>query len=262
MLYGQCLIFLTCLSLSVKHSHGVPKANELLGRIIGGTKESVVDSPWQVSLQLKKRHVCGGAIYSRTIVLTAAHCVVNKEGNRFRVRVGSSYPYHGGTLYSAKASFAHEKYSTKHLTNDVAVIQLRTPIKFNKRVQPIKLATMPPPPGSKVSVSGFGLTDSSHPATRLLGVEVEIIKQKNCIASYNRKQITDVVICAYADDRDACRGDSGGPLVFNKTLIGLVSWGKGCARRNHPGVYVNVPAMTSWIENAVCRLKLDEKTHH
>lgn len=53
----------------------------------------------------------------------------------------------------------------------------------------------------------------------------------------------------------ACQRDSGGPLVAyedgNKKkplLIGVVSWGKGCAVAKYPGVYAKVIAAREWIE--------------
>ena len=41
--------------------------------------------------------------------------------------------------------------------------------------------------------------------------------------------------------QDTCQGDSGGPLWVEEdgkaVLVGLVSRGRGCAKRNYPGIY-------------------------
>ena len=55
------------------------------------------------------------------------------------------------------------------------------------------------------------------------------------------------MICAgvTGGGKDACQGDSGGPLVVGDKLVGIVSWGVGCAEARYPGVYSNVATLRS-----------------
>ena len=56
---------------------------------------------------------------------------------------------------------------------------------------------------------------------------------------------------------DACFGDSGGPAIYVQSdesgeqirarLLGMISWGKGCAEAGWPGVYARTSGVYDWV---------------
>ena len=54
---------------------------------------------------------------------------------------------------------------------------------------------------------------------------------------------------------DACQGDSGGPLVWKTEngaiLVGVVSFGEGCARELKYGVYTRVSDYADWVNKII-----------
>merc|ERR1711862_189504 len=86
-------------------------------------------------------------------------------------------------------------------------------------------------------------------------VTVPFVNQETCQNLYENGQITDRMICAgntLEGGVDACQGDSGGPLTWQDPdskkwkVVGVVSWGNGCADENFPGVYAEVEAVLQW----------------
>jgi trypsin len=78
-------------------------------------------------------------------------------------------------------------------------------------------------------------------------VEVPIVPQWECKWLYGREKLSDNMFCAGRAGRDTCQGDSGGPAVTNGILVGIVSWGEGCARPGYPGIYTSVENLRKWI---------------
>ena len=80
----------------------------------------------------------------------------------------------------------------------------------------------------------------------------------NAPDAYNGK-IKIGMMCAgfSAGGIDSCQGDSGGPLTWTTNhrpiLVGVVSWGEGCARNLIYGVYTRVSQYIGWINSVMAR---------
>ena len=89
----------------------------------------------------------------------------------------------------------------------------------------------------------------------LLRVEVPFVDAETCEDDYTGYAISDKMICAGEKGKDSCQGDSGGPLVTydngEPVLVGVVSWGIGCAYEGYPGVYARVSAFVDWINSTI-----------
>lgn len=100
--------------------------------------------------------------------------------------------------------------------------------------------------------------DCGRPSPILRKASVPVVDTAVCNGpdSYNG-QIKEHMICAGHKEGgiDSCQGDSGGPLVLNgadgAVLVGVVSWGKGCAQKLKYGVYTRVAENRNWINRVV-----------
>ncbi|XP_017038801.1 trypsin delta-like [Drosophila ficusphila] len=226
---------------------------QLDGRIVGGSATTISSFPWQISLQRSGSHSCGGSIYSSNVIVTAAHCLQSVSASVLQIRAGSTYWNSGGVTVQVSSFKNHEGYNANTMVNDIAIIKLASSLTFSSTIKAIGLASSNPANGAAASVSGWGTQSygSSSIPTQLQYVNVNIVSESVCASStygYG-SQIKSTMICAAASGKDACQGDSGGPLVSGGVLVGVVSWGYGCAYSNYPGVYSDVAALRSWVIN-------------
>lgn len=135
----------------------------------------------------------------------------------------------------------HPEYKKGNpFNNDVAVMNLSIPFNPSEISDKLNMVKLPKAgstvaEGENLDVFGWGNT-LADVEDYLRYTTVQYITQKDCNTSYPN-MTTDRMICAgYKEGgKDACQGDSGGPMVQNGILVGIVSWGKGCALPGYPG---------------------------
>lgn len=226
-------------------------------KIVGGERISISQAPYQASLQLKGTHRCGGSIISASFILTAAHCTYFMSVRDLTVRVGTDQIESGGNVIKVKSIRNHPLFNVITMQYDIAILQLASEITLISGVKEIialPSANDPIEDGSLVFISGWGETKNpSESSDFLRAVQVPIIKQSVCKEAYSF--LTNNMVCAgdMNGGIDSCQGDSGGPLrrISDGILIGVVSFGNGCALPRFPGVYSRVANARSWIKSVV-----------
>jgi secreted trypsin-like serine protease len=117
-------------------------------------------------------------------------------------------------------------------------------------------------PGTLATIAGWGVTeeDGDLPDT-LQKAQVPITTDEYCESRYSDDDGWDfdpeTMVCAgYPEGGvDTCQGDSGGPLFADasgaRRVVGVTSWGNGCAQEGFPGVYARVAdtKLRTWVES-------------
>lgn len=218
-------------------------------RIVGGKPAAEGQFPWIVKLSMG----CGGTLVSPNIVISAQHC---------HTRFSRATAYQGKVQWSQGERRTYENANIRSGSGvkkgDWTVIKLPQPY--------TGVTEFPvfPAPNSKYDnapmfrAAGWGATrEGGSGSNTLLYVDVPLVPDSDPTC----KDAPGVEICA-GDVKnggiDTCQGDSGGPLVAPKNgdmnakpdewvLVGMTSWGVGCARPKNPGHYAQLSAFSAQI---------------
>jgi secreted trypsin-like serine protease len=240
-------------------------------KIVGGKPAAPGEYPWQVSLVVSwianpnQGHFCGGTIYNNQWIVTAAHCLVRVRAADVHLVGGTNVLLPGVHRVNVARIIMHKNYNAGTSDEDIALIELKSPLALGTTMQQIGLLEPSEEPAVLVkdkvlTVTGWGATAQGAAVVRdLQEVDVPFVTREVCNdpLSYNGK-ITENMICAgkAAGGVDSCQGDSGGPIVYRPSgsapkLVGVVSWGEGCARPGKYGVYTRVARYNSWVKNCI-----------
>ena len=234
--------------------------------IIGGCPASPGEYPFMAAILNRgisgsdfDRQFCGGSLIDDEWVLTAAHCTEGIGAGQLAVAVGRTVlSSNVGQRRDVSAVFVHPDYNEPvGLAHDAALLRLATPV----TIAPIRLAgpaddRFEAPP-QWLTVIGWGTVSTRKPAypDELREVDVPAVDDATCRSGYGTSLDAATMVCAGAPNIDSCYGDSGGPMFATEAgariQVGIVSWGRGCAKKRFPGVYseVNNPAIRDWIRN-------------
>ncbi|MFC5289340.1 S1 family peptidase [Actinokineospora guangxiensis] len=224
-------------------------------QVVGGTRASIADHPYVVYLATRDGYqYCGGTLVAEDKVVTAAHCARAFPARDVRV-VGGREDKQGtdGEVREIAGVWIHPAYRDVTEGSDVAVLTLSAPMPY--RLLPLagaddaELYTA----GSPATILGWGRTSSGGATSRyLLTAQVPLYSDTDCDKAYRAFDPASMVCAGLPQGGvDTCQGDSGGPLIVGGRLVGISSWGEGCAAPGKPGVYARVSVYAADIAAAV-----------
>lgn len=236
--------------------------------------------PWLVGLRAAKhssKYYCGGSIISPEFVITAGHCLFNQyTGQVFlptdiTVIVGD----HDQTSHvddvkgvtrqvDVKEIIPHQLFLAYRAYHDIGLIRLATKLDLVSHSQ-VRAVCLPHSSvttyeGALGTAYGWGVLKEEDKYLPDVPQEVTMpILGPNCKDNqFGDVTFTSYMLCAGVDQggKDTCLGDSGGPFTVkdnnnNHVLVGITSFGTGCARPGSPGVYTRVTAYLPWILSKV-----------
>eukprot|EP01084_Bolivina_argentea_P275312 469502_1 len=265
-------------------------------RIVNGIPTTATQFPFIASLSVAHPVLyprCGGSILRKeypAVILTAAHCVTDDNGNLYRLMVdlysNDVHPEQPGdsgnyTEWKPLYTIYHELFNATTFDNDIGLVFLDANLTNYHQYEEIIIANDTTYNSSccneneLLTIIGYGYKKYNGKVTDTLEYSnVLFMNRTECnikftqwyIDTYN-VNVTNITfpndekywefatenqICAIGDNTDACQGDSGGPLMKMNTnqQVGIISTGFGC-NQNIPGIYTNLGLYYQWIDEQI-----------
>ncbi|NWS00305.1 ACRO protein, partial [Motacilla alba] len=209
----------------------------------------------QVTLENGTWHMCSGALISHRWVLTAASCFIGAgDVLKWKVVVGATdlaQPGPAAEVFQIKQILKHQAYDEVTATNNIALLELDQPVACSDYIQLgcVPDGSLAVPELKTCYIAGWRATPDSAPPVLPAAPGVAVPELLSPVAEPGRRQERG----SNPDPSLLSQGDIGGPLVCkdnveeNFWLVGLASWGRGCARARRPGIFTSTQHFHSWI---------------
>jgi len=258
-------------------------------RIVGGTVVPRGKYPWIAvanTLTIPGLGGCSATLIASRWALTAAQCAGNPQKHFVSIVLGQ-YDIRNTSrdvfdvnrkIVKVERAIIHDVTQNIPYSNDLALLKLAEEVDLSVHT-PVCL----PAPGRDYtghigSTYGWGRTVHCNPMSVspiLQEASLQIVSDASCETAsgivkqfnyttgkcLNKKEnfagkITEGMLCARATRRGTpCDDDNGGPLTVMEggqhSLVGVVSWGAGCAVDNFYAVFVEVAKFRKWIDDNI-----------
>jgi hypothetical protein len=216
--------FIACLAL-LAATPALAVVRGAVSRDPNGVRASVV------RVENSNGELCSGAMIAPDLVLTAAHCVLQRAAYRV-VGVDRSFRPRAVMAVAAAMHPAFVPGTTPRTQPgvDLAILKLAQPL--GPDFTPLDVyASGRIGRGDPVALAGFGVAVDGRSATARTLRETRLVTLGPYPAANRVLAVVDEERLAEVPGAGACRGDSGGPILGGGAgryqLLGIVSWSSG-----------------------------------
>jgi len=206
-----------------------------------------------VAIENSAGELCSGALIRPDLVLTAAHCMMDRASYRVVVTDRSfRRQAHRVVATAIHPAFVHGTTPRTQPGVDLAILKLERPLgtEFTP-LDPRSAGRIDR--GDMVTIAGFGVLSERLRRTARVLRQTDLVSlgpvevANRVLIAVDRNNLAEVT------GAGACRGDSGGPVLTGTRgsyrLDGIVSWSSGALRTREPSACGGLTAVTPIAEH-------------